>query len=142
MAQAFVLAGAQVKVYIGGDIYSAVQSVNYAVDLGQNEIYGVDSLFPQEIRNTRVSVQGSIQLVYVGGTGGSSQGANARVKINELLYQPYVALRIKDVKNGEDILYLPQCMIAQESMSISAKGTVKMSLSFKGIIPYSGWEMT
>jgi hypothetical protein len=140
MAQSMVLAGSQVKVYIGGNIYSAVQSVSYVIDLGQEAIYGVDSYLPQEIRTTRVSVQGTIQAVYVGATGGP-QGADARAKINEVLYQPYVALRIKDVKNGEDLLFLPQCMFSQESMSISAKGTVKVSLSFKGIIPYTGFDL-
>ena len=140
MAQSVVLSGSQVKVYIGGSVYSEVQAINYVIDLGQNEIYGVDSYLAQEIRPTRVSVQGSIQAVYVGASGGP-QGADARAKINEVLYQPYVALRIKDIKNGEDILFLPQCMVSQESMSISAKGTVKVTLSFRGIIPYTGFDM-
>lgn len=141
MAQSVVLSGSQVKVYIGGNVYSEVQSINYAIDIGQTEIYGIDSYLAQEIRPTRVSVHGSIQAVYVGGTGGP-QGSDARAKINEVLYQPYVALRIKDVKNGEDILFLPQCMVAQESMSVSAKGTVKVTLSFRGIIPYTGFDLT
>jgi len=140
VAQSMVLAGSQVKVYIGGNLYSEAQSVNYTIDLGQDAIYGVDSYLPQEIRATRVSIQGTIQAVYVGASGGP-QGKDARAKINEVLYQPYVALRIKDAKNGEDILFVPQCMVAQESMSISAKGTVKVSISFRGIIPYTGFDM-
>lgn len=140
MAQSVVLSGSQVKVYIGGSVYSEVQAISYVIDLGQSEVYGVDSYLAQEIRPTRVSVQGSIQAVYVGASGGP-QGSDARAKINEVLYQPYVALRIKDIKNGEDILFLPQCMVSQESMSISAKGTMKVTLSFRGIIPYTGFDM-
>lgn len=140
MAQSVVLTGSQVKVYIGGNLYSEAQSVSYTIDLGQDSIYGVDSYMPQEIRPTRVSVQGTIQAVYVGASGGP-QGKDARAKINEVLYQPYVALRIKDHKNGEDLLFLPQCMIAQESMSISNKGVVRVTLNFKGIIPYTGFDL-
>ena len=140
MSQSVVLAGSHVKVYIGGSLYSEAQSVNYVIDLGQESIYGVDSYLPQEIRPTRVSVQGTIQAVYVIASGGP-QGKDARAKINEVLYQPYVALRIKDAKSGDDLLFLPQCMVSQESMSISAKGTVKVSLSFKGIIPYTGFDL-
>lgn len=140
MAQSVVLAGSQIRVYLGGNLYSEAQSVNYAIDFGQDSIYGVDSYLPQEIRPTRISVQGTIQAVYVGGSGGP-QGKDARGKINEVLYQPYIALRIKDVKNDEDLIFIPQCMISQESMSISAKGTVRVTLAFKGIIPYTAFDM-
>jgi hypothetical protein len=139
MAQSVVLSGAQVKVYIGGNVYSEVQSINYSIDLGQEFIYGVDSYYAQEIRTTRISVQGTLQAIYVGASGGH-QAVDARPKINELAFQPYISLRIKDNKNNEDIVNIPQCVISQEAISISAKGTVKVTLSFRGIIPYTGWD--
>jgi hypothetical protein len=140
VAQSAVLSGAQVKCYIGGNLYSEVQSINYSIDFGQDAIYGVDSFLPQEVRPTRITISGTLQAIYVGASGGP-QGKDARAKINEVLYQPYVALRIKDAKNEEDLIFIPQCMISQESYSISAKGTVKVSLSFRGIIPYTGFDL-
>ena len=140
MAQTVTLAGAQVKVYFGGTLLKELQSINYTINYGDTPIYGIDSPFPQEIATTQVSVQGSASMVYIQANGGL-QGKEIRSRIHEILYAPYISLRIKDRKNNIDLFFCPQVKVTQESMSIGAKGTVKIQFNFMGIIPYSSEDL-
>lgn len=135
MAQTVVLKGAECKLFISGKVYPEVQSITFTIDYGETEIYGIDSQYPQEIAPTRVSVQGQVNGIRVKLSGGL-QGKNARSKINEILHAPYTSLRIKDRQSDLDLLWLPQMKIVNESMTIQARGVVKMNFTFKGIIPY------
>jgi len=140
MARSIILKGAECKLYIGGKLYSEVRSLNYTIDYGEQEIYGIDSPYPQEIATTRTSVQGSIAGVRVKYSGGT-QGAGARPKINEILNGAYVSIRVQDRFTGQDILFVPQAKVTNESISIAAKGIVNLSFGFKGIIPYGETEL-
>lgn len=140
MAQSVTLRGADIKIYISGKLYPEAQSANWTIDYGENEIYGVDSQFPQEISPNRLSVQGSITGVRVKSSGGL-QGYDARSKISEILYAPYTSLRIKDRHSGRDILWLPQMKVTSESVQIQAKGVVRLNFNFKGIIPYNELDL-
>jgi hypothetical protein len=135
MARSLSLKGAEVKLYIGGKLYTEVRNLSYTIDYGEKEIYGIDSPYPQEIRTTRISIQGQVSGVRIKYSGGT-QGKGARPKINEILNAPYVAIRVQDRFSQQDILFLPQAKITNENISIAAKGVVKLSFSFKGIIPY------
>lgn len=136
MAQSVVLKGAEVKMYVGGKLFSEVQSIQYTIDYGETEIYGIDSQFPQEIAPGRVSVQGSVQGLVIKMVGGL-QAYDLRTKINEILHGPYVSLRLKDRYSDSDIFWLPQMKVINEQISIPAKGLVRISFQFKGIIPYN-----
>jgi hypothetical protein len=140
VAQSVVLTGAQVKVYVGGKLYAEVQSIQYTIDYAEQEIYGIDSSFPQEIAPGRVSVQGSVSGLMIKMVGGL-QAYDLRSKINEILHAPYVSLRIKDRHSDSDIFWLPQMKVVNEQVSIQAKGTVKISFQFKGIIPMNPLDL-
>lgn len=136
MSQSVVLKGAECKVYIGGKLYGEVQQISYTIDYGETEIYGIDSIFPQEIATTRVSVQGSISGVRVKLSGGL-QGKDILTKINQKLFAPYVSVEIRERQSETKIIFIPQCKITAETLSVAAKGVVKLNFSFKGIIPYN-----
>lgn len=140
MAQSVTLSGAMIKVYFGGALLNECQSINYTIDYGETEIRGIDSAFCQEIATTQVSVKGSASVVYVQG-GGGLQGKDLRSRIHEILYSPYISLRIKERKNNIDLFFCPQVKVTQESMNITAKGTVKIQFNFTGIIPYSALDL-
>lgn len=135
MARSILLTGPKVRIYIAGKLYPEVRSISYTINYGEQEIYGIDSPYPQEIRTTRVSVQGSISGVRVQYDGGT-QGALARPRINEILQGPYVAIRVQDLATQQDIFFCPQAKVTSEQMSIAAKGVAILSFSFKGVIPY------
>lgn len=128
------LTGATIKLFIGGVLYPECQSISLAIDYGEEPIYGVDSAFPQEIRQTRISVKGQVSGIRLKASGGI-QSRNARSLIKDALHAPYVSIQIKD-RAGDEILYfIPQAKIINESFSASAKGIVNVSFGFTGIIP-------
>ena len=135
-----VLKGAEIKVYIADKLFPEIQQISYTIDYGEQEIYGIDSAHPQEIRTTKVSVQGSVSGVRVKFSGGL-QGHAARTKIHEILHGPYVPLRIVDRQTDTPIFYLPHMKIATESLSMQSKRTVVFSFTFKGIIPYNELDL-
>lgn len=135
MARSISLKGAEVKLYISGKLYPEVRQLSYTIDYGEREIYGIDSPYPQEIATTRTSVQGSVSGVRIKYSGGL-QGKGARPKINEILQGSYVAIRVQDRFTQQDILFLPQAKIVNESVNVTAKGMASLSFTFKGIVPY------
>lgn len=141
MARSVSLTGAHVKLYIAGKLYNEVRNLSYTIDYGEKEIYGIDSAFPQEILTTRVSVQGQVSGVRIKYSGGL-QGSGARPKINEILQGSYVAIRIQDRYTQQDLLFVPQAKITNESMSIPAKGVVTLNFSFKGIVPFNEIDLS
>ena len=134
MAQSLVLAGAHIKLYVNNKVYKEVQSIQFSVDYGETEIYGIDSLYPQEIAPTRISVKGSVNGIRVKYSGGL-QGQNMRPLFTDISASPYISLRIQDRSTGEDILFIPNAKITRENHQASTKGTYKLSFEFVGQIP-------
>lgn len=135
MAQSTVLTGAQCKLYISGNVYPA-DAIQYSIDYGESEIYGIDSVFPQEIATTRISVQGNVSGFRIQLSGGL-QGKDIRSKINQVLHAPYLTMRIEDRKNKVDILFVQEMKVTSESVSIPSKGVVKLTFAFKGTVPFN-----
>jgi hypothetical protein len=128
------LAGAEVKVYIGGELYPECQSISYVTDYAEDPVYGVDSVFAQEIATSRISVNGSVVGLKLK-TGGGLQGNGIVSRVTETLYAPYTTLKIVDRATNLTIFECDQVKIASESVSIQAKGSVRISFNWKGIIP-------
>ena len=49
MAAPKIIKGAECKIYIAGKLFAELQSINYTIDYGETEIYGIDSQYAQEI---------------------------------------------------------------------------------------------
>jgi hypothetical protein len=135
MAQSVTLKGAEIKVYIGGKLYPEVQSITWTIEYGEEEIFGIDSVFAQEIATTKVKIAGTVSGIRIKYSGGL-QGAAARVKISEVLSGPYTSLRVQDRYSQKDILFVPQMKVTSESFQAAAKGIAKLNFNFKGIIPF------
>ncbi|HLD91598.1 MAG TPA: hypothetical protein VI911_11425 [Patescibacteria group bacterium] len=140
MTQSVTMKGVDIKLYIGGKVYPCAQEIRYTIDYGESEIYGIDSAFPMEIVTTKVSIQGTISGVKLKSVGGL-QGYDLRTKIQDILHAPYVSLRIKDRHTDSDILWIPQMKVTSEQLQVVAKGVVKLSFNFKGIIPYNELDL-
>ncbi len=130
-----VLSGALVRIYINNRIYNEAQSVSYTLDYGETEVYGIDSPFPQEIHSTRAMVAGSISGVRIRNSGGI-QSFNARPKITDIISAEYVSIRIQDRQSGEDLLFIPNAKVTKQSLQAQAKGVVRLSFDFKGLIGF------
>src|SRR5574338_482985 len=114
MAKPLILVGAHIKLYINNKLYKEVQTVAFAVDYGESEIYGIDAPYPQEIAPGKVMVSGSVQGLRVRYSGGI-QAANARPLFTDFAASPYISIRIQDRSTGEDILFIPNAKISRES---------------------------
>lgn len=134
MGQPVVLVAAHIKIYLNNKVYKEVQNVNFVVDYGETEIYGIDSPYPQEIAGTKISVHGSIQGLRVKQSGGL-QGFNLRPLFVDSAASPYISIRIQDRNTSEDIIFIPNAKISRESHTIPIKGSYKLSFEFSGQIP-------
>lgn len=134
MAALIILTGAHIKVYINNQLYKTVQSISLTVDYGEVEEYGIDAAYAQEITPTRLTIKGGVQGLRVKNSGGL-QAQNIRPLFLDILASPYISIRIQDRSTGEDILYIPQAKVSQESHQIATKSTYKMNFNFVGTIP-------
>jgi len=132
--QSITLTGAHIRVYINGVIFSAAQGINYTLDNGGEELYGVDSIYPQEIIPKRSTVNGSINFLKLKQDGGL-QAKGIRGLAKDIMKHPYISIRIQDRQTGEDILLVPKAMVTSETFSAQIKSSVKLTLNFRGIIP-------
>lgn len=138
--RAVTLTGALCKVYINGKIYKEAQSVNYSIDHGITEIFGIDSPFPQELADGRKTVSGSINGIKIRYSG-DLQSYNAVSLTQDVLKTPYISIKIEDKSTGEVLLFIPNARIVSEQMGIATKRTVTYSFSFKGLIGYRPLDM-
>lgn len=134
MAAQRTIAGAHLKIYINGVVYNEAQQLDYTIDYGEEPIYGIDSIFPQEIKITRVSINGSISGLRLANSNGL-QSANIRPGVRSSYFAPYISIRITDIRTGEDIMFVPYAKVINEKTSVSAKGTMKTTFSFTGLQP-------
>lgn len=134
MAFQRTIAGAHLKIYINGVVYNEAQQLDYATDYGEEPIYGIDSVFPQEIKITRISITGSISGLRIANSNGL-QGANIRPEVRNSYFAPYISIRITDRRTGEDIMFIPYAKVTNEKTSVSAKGIMKTTFSFTGLQP-------
>jgi hypothetical protein len=141
MAQPVTVTGASVKIKLSGVLYPQAQSISYTIDYGEEPIYGIDSPYPQEIRQTRISVQGQIVGMRIRASGGI-QTAKVRTEISRSLQAPYMSVQIIDISTEEIILFIAQAKVTSQSITVAAKGVLQLSFSFKGIIPLEDNDVT
>ncbi|MCC7443184.1 MAG: hypothetical protein IT285_16245 [Bdellovibrionales bacterium] len=135
MAKSVVLSGANIVLYVNNKKYNEVRSVNLVVDYGEQEIYGIDADYPQEIAPGRVTVRGQVQGVRVKFSGGL-QAFSLRPLFQDRYAGNYVSIRIQDRDTEEDIVYVPNAKVSRETHVAAAKGVYSLSFDFAGQIPY------
>jgi hypothetical protein len=127
------VSGAHIIIYINSIPYNQAQQLDYTIDYGEEPIYGIDSIFPQEIKTTRVSIQGSISGIRILNENLQTNGIVPSIR--DRVFAPYVSLRVFDRRTGEDIMFVPFAKITNEKASVSAKGNMKVSFNFSGLQP-------
>ena len=132
MASQRTIAGAHVKLYIHGSVYNEVRQISYTIDYGEEPIYGIDSVFPQEIKITRISIQGTVSGLRLANSNGL-QGKNIRPGIRDSIFAPYISIRLFDRRTGEDIVFIPYARVVNEKVDVSAKGIMTTSFNFTGL---------
>jgi len=140
MAQTKTLTSAEVLVYLNGNLFPELQSINYSISRGEEEYFGIDSIFAQEIRATKITISGSISGVISKGVGGLA-GKSAVTTLFQALEAPYVSIKIKNRYTDSDLIFIPHVKFDNEQVGIAIKGVVKFSVNFKGIIAYNELDL-
>lgn len=125
--------GAAVKVKINGKTLSSIQSINWNIDYGTKQIYGIDSEFPQEIAMTKFSIKGNVSNVRLRFSEGL-QGANAVPIISNMLGAKYNYIQILDRQSNKPLLEVDRAIISNQNYDVPTKGVVTFSFSFLGTI--------
>lgn len=134
MSVPLVITGASIEIFWNNTQYKEVADISFTVDYGEEEIYGIDSPYPQEISGGKISITGTVKSFRLKQSGGL-QGKNLRPLYTDVSAAPYVGLRVSHRSTGEDIIFIPQCKITSESHTIPAKGVYMINFSFKGMVP-------
>lgn len=129
------ITGAHIEIFWNNLQYKEVADVTFTVDYGEEEIYGIDSPYAQEIAGGKVTVSGQINGFRLKLSNGL-QAKNLRSLFSDVSASPYVSLRISDRSTSEDLIYLPQTKISSETYTFPNKGTVKLNFNFKAIIAF------
>ena len=126
------LSGAQIKLLINDVEYGQAQAIQYTIDTADQEIYGIDSIFPQEIAPSRSQVYGTISGLRVNNFDLQSMGI--RDNNSTFLGSGYSSIRLVSRVDGKNIIEIPMARISNEQFSVSAKGTAKVTFSFRAIL--------
>ena len=133
------VSGALVTVNINGKIYNESQSVSWSIGNSLKEVYGIDFPFPQEIITGQQTITGNISGLVVGNSGGL-QGADAEPLVGVIFSSPYISIRVRNRATGESMIFVPEAMVGDRNYSVSARGMMTLSFSFKGIVPYQALD--
>jgi hypothetical protein len=133
MSQAQTMAAANIRVFINGIVMPNISSLQYSISNGEEEIFGIDSQNAQEISSTKSTVNGTISGIRIKSSGGL-QSRKMVPLLGEVLEGNYFSIRIEDSSSGFNILFVPYAKVSREDTQIQAKGTVKFSLNFVGIL--------
>jgi hypothetical protein len=129
-----LLHGAEIKLYINNVLYKEVQSITLNIDYGETPLYGIDSVYPQEIYTNKVQVSGNIQGLRMKNSGGI-QSYSLRPSFTGQSSSPYVSILIKSRSTGEVIVEIPKAKVNRESHQVGARGVYKLNFDFIGIQP-------
>jgi hypothetical protein len=134
MAVPVILTGPNIQLYINNKLYKQIQGISFTIDYGETEIYGIDTPYAQEIASNKITVKGQVSGMRVKMSGGL-QAVSMRPLFLDTAASPYVSFRVHDRVTSEDIIFIPNCKITQESHVIATKSTYKLNFNFSGQIP-------
>jgi len=129
-----VITGAQIEIYWNEKLYKEIADISFTVDYGEDEIFGIDSPYAQEIAGNKIMISGQVNGFRLKLSNGL-QAKNLRPLFTDVSAAPYISLRVSDRSTKEDILFVPQAKVTSENHTIPARGTYKLNFSFKGMIP-------
>ena len=134
MSVPVILTGPNIQVYINNKLYKQIQGISFTIDYGETEIYGIDSPYAQEIAGNKITVKGQVVGMRVKNSGGL-QAVSMRPLFTDSAASPYVSFRVHDRVTSEDIIFIPNCKITNESHQIQTKQSYKLNFNFTGQIP-------
>lgn len=126
-----VFSGARAIIKINGRIVAYAMSVRWDVRHENKELRVIDSLLPQEIMMTGLSV--SLVCTSLRVPNKSATQLQFEPTVMNLLQQGYATIELKDRATDATIIYVPRASLVRRSGVVAAKQLSTETWVFKGI---------
>jgi hypothetical protein len=127
-----IVTGAGVLLYINGQFFAWVSSIQWQVVTAQKEIFAVDSNSAYELAPGQAKAGGTLGLYRLHGDGGAT-GAQITTQFQALVRQKYFTLVLVDKLTHETLFSAARCALEVQSWSAAARGFVTGQFSFKAL---------
>lgn len=133
MAQSKVITGGRTFCYINGNLFGRIDSFSFGYGTPKKAIRGIDIPFPIELAPTYLEVTGTMTLYRLVGDGGT-QGAGINVDPMLLSLQKYFTILITERSSDINLFKADYCSTDNESWTVAARGVMKGTVTFHGIV--------
>lgn len=130
------IGGKDAILLINGKVYGQAQSISWVKRTGEEQIFGVDSPFAQEIAPGNVTVSGSVKGLAVR-FGHNLRAMSAVPRIQNIVSSPYITITVRDRVTGEEYFYAPKAKVTNETGSIAIKGLMTLSFEFISVAAFN-----
>jgi hypothetical protein len=132
MAIAKTLRGADIKVFINGQLFPPATSLRFSATTGRHAIRGVDSHTPFELASGPAEVKGSIEVLRKRASGGL-EGAGVVAPEEKILLERYFSLTVVDRLSDTVVLQIDEAALVDQNWSFPGRGIVTGNFSFEGL---------
>jgi hypothetical protein len=125
--------GAGARLIINGKTIGFAASIQYTRSQNIKVFYEMDNVFPVELSPTTYLIQGTMTGFRLKG-GGGLDGANIMSisSVQQYFNQQYCVIELIDTTTNKAFALIQPAIFDQDSWSISAKGVITFSATFKG----------
>ena len=135
MAIAKTLTGASLKLYINGRPFGIATSIEFSVDSGRRQIFGLDQVTPFELAPGASRITGRIECNRLRQDGGL-EGRGLATPDKWIMFEKYISIMLVDRLTDSIVLKVDQAAVSDQSWSIVSKDVMKGTFSFMGM----GWS--
>src|SRR5277367_2004595 len=128
--QAKSLTGANLKIFINGNLFGVGTAVDWSADYGRRAIFGVDSYLPQEIASSQVTINGTIECIRLklaGGLDGLGIGPNDQ----NILLEKYIQITLIDRQTDATVFQCFNAVVSNQSWRAHTSAVLRGSFSFQ-----------
>lgn len=132
MGQPQVIRGADLQVYINGQLFAVCTGIRWQSDSGRHAIHGIDQQEAFELAPGPVSIRGTIECVRLrqdGGLEGRGVVAPSRMAVLE----KYFSLAVVDRSTDTVILAIEKTSAGAQNWGTQGRGILEGSFTFEGI---------
>lgn len=132
MANNKSLRGADIQVYINGNLFAVCTGLRWSAGTGRHAIMGIDQYTPFELAPGATSIRGGMDCVRLRQDGGL-EGRGLTAPEHKLLFEKYFSLAVVDRSTDTVILAVSKCAVGEQSWQVNAKGELQGQFTFEGL---------
>lgn len=127
-----VIVGANARIYINNKLFGVASSLEFTLDHGIQETYGLDNSEPLELAETKNRCTGSLHVYRLRGDGGLAQRGlmteNHNVKLEK-----YSSMVVVDRFTDMVLFQCDKLRFGTQQWSMNSKGLMEGMVQFTGI---------